>query len=59
VDRHRPRCFNLEEQLSAIGLGLTDIDAVVNCHLHATSLAAPATISQHRCTLPISVCPQL
>lgn len=35
VQRYTPRAFQLEEQLAAAGTALSDIDVVVNCHLHA------------------------
>lgn len=35
VQRYTPRGFDLEEQLSAAGCTLDEIDVVVNCHLHA------------------------
>lgn len=35
VDRYQPRSFDLDDQLGAVGVRRTDIDVVVNCHLHA------------------------
>ncbi len=35
VDRYRPRFFDLADQLAVLGVELSDVDVVVNCHLHA------------------------